>query len=64
MPALPTVAFAGIGLMGLPMLRRLIAAGYSLRVWNRSLDKCRALEEEGCPGGIGAGPGWLKARTS
>lgn len=47
MPALPTVAFAGIGLMGLPMCRRLIAAGYSLRVWNRSLDKCRALEEMG-----------------
>lgn len=47
MPALPTVAFAGVGLMGLPMCRRLIAAGYSLRVWNRSLDKCRALEEMG-----------------
>lgn len=47
MPALPTVAFAGIGLMGLPMCRRLIAAGYSLRIWNRSLDKCRALEEMG-----------------
>lgn len=47
MPALPTVAFAGIGLMGLPMCRRLITAGYSLRVWNRSLDKCRALEEMG-----------------
>lgn len=47
MPALPTVAFAGIGLMGLPMCRRLIAAGYALRVWNRSLDKCRALEEAG-----------------
>jgi len=29
------------------MCRRLIAAGYSLRVWNRSLDKCRALEEMG-----------------
>lgn len=47
MPALPTVAFAGIGLMGLPMCRRLLAAGYSLRVWNRSLQKCRQLEEMG-----------------
>lgn len=47
MPALPTVAFAGIGLMGLPMCRRLIAAGYSLRIWNRSPDKCRALQEVG-----------------
>lgn len=47
MPALPTVAFAGIGLMGLPMCRRLIAAGYSLRIWNRSPDKCRALQEMG-----------------
>ena len=47
MPALPTVAFAGIGLMGLPMCRRLIAAGYSLRIWNRSPEKCRALQEVG-----------------
>ena len=37
---LPSIAFAGIGLMGLPMTRRLLAAGYPLSVWNRSADKC------------------------
>lgn len=47
MSALPTVAFAGIGLMGLPMCRRLLAAGYSLRVWNRSPGKCQVLELAG-----------------
>jgi 3-hydroxyisobutyrate dehydrogenase len=47
MPVLPTVAFAGIGLMGLPMCRRLLAAGYSLRVWNRTPEKCRELEAAG-----------------
>lgn len=47
MPALPTVAFAGVGLMGLPMCRRLLAAGFSLRVWNRTPDKCKELEHAG-----------------
>ncbi|GLO12936.1 3-hydroxyisobutyrate dehydrogenase [Pseudomonas putida] len=41
--ALPSLGFAGIGLMGLPMCRRLLAAGYPLTVWNRSPDKCAAL---------------------
>lgn len=41
------VGFAGIGLMGLPMCRRLLAAGYPLTVWNRSPDKCKSLLEEG-----------------
>ncbi|WP_079201203.1 NAD(P)-dependent oxidoreductase [Pseudomonas sp. CC6-YY-74] len=45
--SLPALAFAGIGLMGLPMTRRLLAAGYPLRVWNRSPDKCLALLELG-----------------
>ncbi|MWV15944.1 NAD-binding protein [Pseudomonas sp. L-22-4S-12] len=45
--SLPALAFAGIGLMGLPMTRRLLAAGYPLRVWNRSPDKCQALLELG-----------------
>ncbi|UVO19229.1 NAD(P)-dependent oxidoreductase [Stutzerimonas stutzeri] len=43
MSTLPTLAFAGIGLMGLPMCRRLLAAGYRLLVWNRSPDKCAPL---------------------
>ena len=45
--SLPALAFAGIGLMGLPMSRRLLAAGYPLKVWNRSLDKCLPLLEQG-----------------
>jgi 3-hydroxyisobutyrate dehydrogenase len=45
--SLPTLGFAGIGLMGLPMCLRLLAAGYPLHVWNRSTDKCIALQEQG-----------------
>ncbi|MBM3110126.1 NAD(P)-dependent oxidoreductase [Pseudomonas sp. P66] len=45
--ARPSLGFAGIGLMGLPMCRRLLAAGYPLTVWNRSADKCAALAEAG-----------------
>ena len=43
----PSIAFAGIGLMGLRMCRRLLAAGYPLTVWNRSPDKCAPLVEAG-----------------
>ncbi len=43
----PSLAFAGLGLMGLPMSRRLQAAGYPLTVWNRSADKCLPLLEKG-----------------
>ncbi|NWL78856.1 2-hydroxy-3-oxopropionate reductase [Pseudomonas taiwanensis] len=45
--SLPSIAFAGIGLMGLPMTRRLLAAGYPLTVWNRSPEKCAPLVELG-----------------
>ncbi|WP_459206443.1 NAD(P)-dependent oxidoreductase [Pseudomonas sp. MLB6B] len=41
--ALPSLGFAGIGLMGLPMCKRLLAAGYPLSVWNRNPRKCDAL---------------------
>ncbi|UVE18874.1 NAD(P)-dependent oxidoreductase [Pseudomonas sp. LS44] len=44
---LPSLAFAGIGLMGLPMCQRLLAAGYPLTVWNRSPEKCAALVAAG-----------------
>ncbi|MBF3262276.1 NAD(P)-dependent oxidoreductase, partial [Pseudomonas aeruginosa] len=37
--SLPSLAFAGLGLMGVPMCRRLLAAGYPLAVWNRSPGK-------------------------
>ncbi|MCY1260219.1 2-hydroxy-3-oxopropionate reductase [compost metagenome] len=44
---LPSIAFAGLGLMGVPMTRRLLAAGYPLRVWNRSAGKRELLAAEG-----------------
>lgn len=47
MSELPSIAFAGIGLMGLRMCRRLLAAGFPLTVWNRSPDKCAPLVEAG-----------------
>lgn len=44
---LPSLAFAGLGLMGVPMTRRLLAAGYPLSVWNRSAGKRELLAAEG-----------------
>ncbi|WP_298187964.1 NAD(P)-dependent oxidoreductase [uncultured Pseudomonas sp.] len=44
---LPALAFAGIGLMGLPMTQRLLAAGFALTVWNRSAEKCAPLQARG-----------------
>lgn len=35
----PRLGFCGTGLMGLPMVLRLVAAGYRVTVWNRSADK-------------------------
>ncbi|WP_170929709.1 NAD(P)-dependent oxidoreductase [Pseudomonas sp. B26(2017)] len=43
----PSLGFAGIGLMGLPMCHRLLAAGYPLTVWNRNPAKCAPLVEAG-----------------
>ncbi|HAT30043.1 MAG TPA: 2-hydroxy-3-oxopropionate reductase [Janthinobacterium sp.] len=37
------ITFLGIGLMGEPMARRLLNAGYSVTVWNRTLSKAEAL---------------------
>lgn len=41
------VAFLGIGLMGSRQARRLLEAGYSLVVWNRSREKAEALAAYG-----------------
>ncbi|WP_420860390.1 NAD(P)-dependent oxidoreductase [Algirhabdus cladophorae] len=43
----PQIALIGTGLMGAPMTRNLLAAGHGVQVWNRSLDKARALETDG-----------------
>ena len=42
-----TLAFVGLGQMGLPMAARLLDAGHDLVVWNRSPDKAASLVERG-----------------
>jgi len=37
------LGFCGLGLMGAPMVRRLLAAGHQVKVWNRSPDKITPL---------------------
>ena len=44
---LPRTAVLGTGLMGRPMAGRLLAAGFPVTVWNRTLDKARPLAEQG-----------------
>ena len=41
------VGYIGLGLMGTPMARRLLAAGLPVTVWNRSRPKADALAAEG-----------------
>ena len=41
------IAFLGTGLMGAPMCRCLLKAGFELTVWNRSAAKAEALRTEG-----------------
>jgi 3-hydroxyisobutyrate dehydrogenase-like beta-hydroxyacid dehydrogenase len=41
------IAFLGIGLMGLPMARRLCEAGFDTHVWNRTLAKAQPLAAHG-----------------
>jgi 3-hydroxyisobutyrate dehydrogenase len=45
--ALPAIGFAGLGLMGMRMARRLLAAAYPLTVWNRDRHKVATLIGEG-----------------
>jgi 3-hydroxyisobutyrate dehydrogenase len=41
------LAYVGMGLMGLPMAKRLLAAGYRVTVWNRTAAKCAPAVEAG-----------------
>jgi 2-hydroxy-3-oxopropionate reductase len=41
------LAFCGLGLMGAPMVRKLLAAGHEVTVWNRSPAKAAALTGSG-----------------
>jgi 3-hydroxyisobutyrate dehydrogenase-like beta-hydroxyacid dehydrogenase len=43
----PTVGFIGLGLMGKPMARNLVKAGFPLVVWNRTAAKAEDLAREG-----------------
>jgi 3-hydroxyisobutyrate dehydrogenase len=41
------VAVLGTGIVGAPMARNLLKAGFPVSVWNRTLEKARALAAEG-----------------
>jgi len=41
------IAFFGTGLMGSGFVRRLLASGHEVKVWNRSAAKARALQADG-----------------
>ena len=45
--SLATVAFIGTGIMGQPMARNLLQAGYPVRAWNRSPAKAQELAAHG-----------------
>ena len=47
MTSTPTIAFLGIGRMGLPMAMNLARAGFPLRVWNRTVDRTAPLADAG-----------------
>jgi 3-hydroxyisobutyrate dehydrogenase-like beta-hydroxyacid dehydrogenase len=46
------IAFLGVGLMGDPMVRRLLAAGYPVTVWNRTFSKAQALAGAGAQAAV------------
>ena len=41
------IAFLGTGLMGAPMVRNLLKAGFAVTAWNRTRDKAEALAADG-----------------
>ena len=43
----PKVGLIGLGLMGLPMGRNFLKAGFPLKVWNRTPEKARRLSTDG-----------------
>ncbi|TDK31336.1 NAD(P)-dependent oxidoreductase [Rhizobium deserti] len=46
-PGRTKIAFLGTGLMGAPMARRLLGAGYAVSVWNRDPNKALPLQGDG-----------------
>ncbi len=57
----PRVGFVGLGRMGAPMARRVLAAGYPLTVWNRSRDRCEVFATAGAA--VADTPGALAAES-
>lgn len=55
------LGFLGLGIMGEPMARNVLGTGCELRVWNRTTDKCAALEAEGAT--VCADPGEVCASS-
>ena len=56
------LGYIGLGLMGMPMTRRLLAAGHPVTIWNRSPGKAATLVESGateakCPRDVGTSAG-------
>jgi len=47
MERMERIAFLGLGIMGSPMAKRLLAAGYPLTAWNRTASRAEALQAEG-----------------
>lgn len=43
----PVIAFLGTGLMGAPMVRNLLKAGFQVCAWNRTFSKAEALVSDG-----------------
>ena len=43
----PAIGFIGLGIMGRPMARNLLKAGYSMTVYNRRADPVEELAREG-----------------
>ena len=40
------IAFLGVGLMGAPMTRNLLDAGFSMTLWNRTASKCEPFKDQ------------------
>lgn len=57
----PTLGYIGIGLMGTPMAGRLLEAGFSLTVWNRTASKAQPLVDKGAA--LGENPADVAAKS-
>ena len=46
-PGKSRIGFLGLGIMGTPMIRNLLKAGFEVTIWNRTLNEaCKELQEE------------------